>query len=135
MQWMKKKEGPFIHNFCLCTELVLQVVVFIHNLCKFGQTPVLNITRISSDFLSPPVSIMALQHGTPNISHFGVKQLCLKNEFWRIVVIIIIFLNFDLYEDVLVRISILELSSLTLLIILLKLLTVTQLILWVLLFS
>lgn len=70
---------------------------------------------------------MALHYGTSNISHFRVKQLCLQNEFWlqkflfaklllqRIIiifVIIIIFLSFDLYEDILDRIFILELSSL-----------------------
>lgn len=55
--------------------------------------------------------------------------------WWWWLLLLLIFLNFHLYEDIIVRIFILEPSSLTLLLIFLKLFTIIQLILWVLWFS
>lgn len=75
MQWMKEKEDPLIHIFCLCTELALQVLVVTYNLCKFCQIVLCQTLHacLSLDFISPPVSTMALLCGTSNTSHFRVK--------------------------------------------------------------
>lgn len=84
---------------------------------------------LSLDFISHQLAQCLCIVAILIVLHLELKNFACKRRFEGFFLFLIVFLNFDLFEDILLRIFLLEIFSQTLLLILLKLFTATQLIL------